>query len=112
MWEVKCLVGDKKLLEVMRLLKGMTLEPPVILPVDISKPNGMDKTRNPAPGQGSTDLLRKFLPGRGKVTSRELREHCMTNGYSKNGYSYALKRLLGEGSLKRTKEPRLYEVKI
>jgi len=108
MWEIKCIVGDKKALEVLEFLTGRTLEPPVINHIGPIVANGHGKPTNPA--AGSIEMLRKFVPGKKSVTARQLREHLEANGYSKNGYSYALKKLLDDGILKKTKEPRVYEV--
>lgn len=112
MFEIRCIVGDKKLHEVLRLLNAYTIEPPVvipagIIPVEKSNPN----PHNEKTEGGSVALLRKFNSGRKTVTAKEMREHCERNGYSKNGYSYALKVLLTEGALKAVKnEYATYEV--
>lgn len=113
MFEVKCIVADKKVVEVLRLLDGYSLEPPVVLPVRGSTdPQRLNGSVPANTNGGSIELIRRFIPGRKTVTSAQMREHCEENGYSKNGYSYALKMLLRQGALKKTKEPRVYEVKI
>lgn len=110
MWEIRCIVSDKKALDVMTLLDGNTLEPPVMVRV-----NGPVNGHGPAPARvkingGSVGLIRQYVQGKKTVNSKQMREHCEANGFSKNGYSYALKKLLNDGELKRTKEPRVYEV--
>lgn len=109
MWEIKCIVSDKKALDVMKFLDGLTLEPPVIQyihgPHNEVAPALNEKTRN------SIEQLRKFIHGRKTVTPSEMRIHLEQNGYSKNGYSYALKILQDRGLLKKSKgTPSRYEV--
>jgi hypothetical protein len=103
MFEIRCIVADKNVPVAIRLLDGFALEPPVAIPVR------EDSSPTPA-GGGSVDLMRQFVKHHKKVTAKQLREHCESQGYSKNGYSYALQRLLKEGRLKRAKEPHTYEV--
>lgn len=117
MFEIKCIVGDKKVTEVLKLLDGHTLEPPVVIPVhggDEGKPNGkshgMPKT--PAPGNSSVDIMRAHLKGLKIISPKEMREFLMSRGYTANGYSYARQVLMSEGVLKRTKDSRTYEVKL
>ncbi len=117
MWEIKCIVGDKKALEVVKLIQPHTLEPPVMIHISDGgiKANGHaepeKKSWTTAPG-GSVELMRRFVKGHKTLTARQMREHLEANGYSRNGYSYSLQKLLEEGSLKKTKEPRVYEVKL
>lgn len=108
MFEIRCIVGDKKVTEILHLLDGHTLEPPVCVPVKGMEANGHAKEPKSrphmtAPG-GSINLLRTFIKGRKKVTSLELRQHLEERGYSKNGYSYALRTLADEGLLKQIKK--------
>ena len=119
MFEIRCIVADKKVVDVLHLLDGHTLEPPVALPIRGAAPaskqlNGAshhDMPHSPPQGQGSTDLLRKYIAGRkGAISTKELRDYLMNKGYSPNGYSYALQQLLKDGSLKKTKEYAVYEV--
>jgi predicted HTH transcriptional regulator len=119
MFEIKCIIGDKKLVAVLTLLDGHTLEPPVVTPVNRAQtpklnghapwPTNGTKAWTTVPG-GSVNLMRSFVKGHKKLTARQMREHLEANGYSKNGYSYSLQALLKEGVLKKTKEPRVYEV--
>lgn len=106
MFEVKCLVSDKKLAEVLNSLGGLTLQPPVVEPVALS--NGASKS----PGMTAEVALVEYIKlNKPKVLStKEMKAHLLTKGYSNNGYSYALKIMLGKKILKKTKTPALYEV--
>ncbi len=117
MWEIRCIVGDKKALEVVKLIQEHTLEPPVVVHIaDGKKANGHAPEAPGSPKQwttvpgGSVNLMRSFIKGNKTLTAKQMREHLEANGYSKNGYSYSLQKLLEEGSLKRTKVRRVYEV--
>lgn len=111
MFEVKCIVGDKKLSEVMRALGGLTLEPPVVIAVDGAE---ILQTKKPRPNGDMTsfglvtDLIKRDKLK--KITAAQLKQYLVTNGYSSNGYSYALKLLLERKIVKKTKEPSVYEV--
>jgi len=116
MFEIKCIVADKKVVEVLHLLDGHTLEPPVALPIRGAAvanghhaPKTKAKSWTTAPG-GSVNILQSFVKGRKKVAVKEMRMHLVEQGYSPNGYSYALQSLTKDGFLKKTKEPGVYEV--
>jgi len=119
MFEVRCIVADKNVAAVIRLLDGYALEPPVAMPVPdtvAAKANGHAKEPTPVakswttvPG-GSIPLLRAFVRGRKTVPVKAMREHLEDKGYSSNGYSYAVQTLVKEGVLKKTKTFGLYEV--
>jgi predicted HTH transcriptional regulator len=116
MFEIKCIIGDKKLVEVLHLLDGHTLEPPVVLPVKgtvvtaiVRHGNGHASTV--APSANSIETLSSFVGPLKRVTAKELREHLESRGFSKNGYSYALKKLVENGALKKSRsEKNTYEV--
>lgn len=119
MFEIKCIVADKKVVEVIDLLDGHTLEPPVVLRVrGAMAANGHDTTSKKAdtksswmtaPG-GSINIMRAYVKNHETVTVKQLRSHLVGHGYSSNGYSYALQYLVKEGTLKKTKKPATYEV--
>lgn len=113
MFEIRCLVGDKRLVQVLGVLDGLTLEPPVVVPVKangtehpISHVNGGPKEIKPT----TTELLREFIQGRDTVTAKQMREHITSHGYTKNGYSFALQNLIKDKLVKRGKEYATYEV--
>ena len=106
MFEVKCLVSDKKLAEVLNSLGGLTLQPPVVEPVALT--NGASKPPGMTAEAALMDYLREKKPK--QLSTKEMKAHLLTKGYSNNGYSYALKVMLGKKILKKTKVPALYEV--
>lgn len=106
---IKCIVSDKKVVDVLRLLKDFCLDPPVVEP--------MDDAGAPSKGSGAPckKLIFDFVGEEAKrgtkiVTSAQLSKVCTENGGHANGYSYALKRLLETKKLKRGKQPHTYEV--
>lgn len=97
MFEIRCIVADKRLSEALRALKGLTLEPPVTLPVD----EETQEEAAPQPkktGQRASDgdafpHMKAFLekiPVGTIVMAREMRDHFVALGYPPGGYSYAL----------------------
>lgn len=124
MFEIRCIVGDKKLSDALRALKGHTIEHPVVLPVDaetapVAAPtNGSDpvpkkkyKRRKPLvqggkhrTGQGTIQIARDLLAKSGvdKISAREIKQAVMAVGYSHGAYSHAIKILLKEKVLKPT----------
>jgi hypothetical protein len=62
---------------------------------------------------GATGMLQAFIQKTKpkQLSSSQLKKFLRDHGYSDNGYSYALKRFLEKGVLKKTKTPYLYEVK-
>lgn len=102
MFEIRAIVADKKLHEVLRLLKPLTLEPPVSLPIE----NQVEKK----PTGNSTELLAAFIKGKKTVSTREMRRHLEDQGWGKNSYSYGLQILIKRGDLRKTKTPTIYEV--
>ena len=113
MFEIRCIVGDKKLAEALRALGGLTLEPPVTLAVGEIQPLAEKKLKiRPVPGKTAfqivTELIKKDRLK--KITATQLRQYLVKHGYSSNGYSYALKLLLDKKVVRKTSEPSTYEV--
>lgn len=107
MFEIHMIVADKHVHEVLRLVHRYALEPPV------STPKGAQDELHVNPPKGnSIKLLRDYLTNSHskQVTVAAMKEFLMQNGYSKNGYTYALQSLLDEGVLKKTKTVGLYDV--
>lgn len=124
MFEIRCIVGDKKLSDALRALKGHTIEHPVVLPVDSLSPAaaGANGNTEPAPkkkykrrkpliaggshraGQGTIQIARDLLTKSGvdKISAREIKQAVMAAGYSHGAYSHAIKILLKEKVLKPT----------
>jgi len=109
MFEIRCIVGDKKLAEALRALNGLTLEPPVTLAVGGTELLPANKMNG---GKGAIQIATELIKHDKlkQVTASQLRQCLVTNGYSKNGYSYALKMLLEKKVLRKTTKPSTYEV--
>lgn len=131
MFEVRCIVGDKKLSDVLRALKGHTLEHPVVIPVDdkvmsASQLDAADAQPNPKrgpykkskvrkspvqrggyhlKGEGATRIARDLIERTGvtHITAREIKRATMVAGYSPNAYSHALKILVADKTLRPVK---------
>ncbi len=105
MFEVRCIVADKHLSKVLRLLSGITLEPPVTLAVDdTEQPGAPRKSGKKSPKGEAFPVMQKFLSNKAKgdlVSAKEMRDHFVSLGYPQGGYSYALTRALMEKLLKR-----------
>lgn len=109
---IKCIVHDKRVVEVLRALKPYTIDPPVVEPMDDGQPGLATKI---APPGAVTKIIFDFVEkaakaGKKTITSRELKEACLAAGLKNNSYSYGLKLLLENKKLKRTKLPSTYEV--
>lgn len=104
---IKCIVADKKAVDLLRLIKEYCLEPPVVEPLDSGnevKPKG-NLT------QAVNELVENTAKQGGKVIQiATLREMARTMTGNPNSYSYALKMLLKAKRLKRGKLPKTYEV--
>lgn len=132
MFEIRCIVGDKKLREVLVFLNSNnTLEPPVVIPVGginaaevvkkvtVQQPKIYKKRRKPIhrggkhlKGKGSTQVVRDFIERTGvhHITARDMKTATVSAGYSPNAYSHAVKLLLKDGSIKPTKEVGVYQI--
>lgn len=113
MYEIRCIVADKRLHEVLKLLYPLALEPPVAIPVDLgeeeqSVANGHRKV-------GSSELVKEFLDkviksGAKTITARQLRDAMVAGGFPERAYGYQLKLLVEDRRLKKTREAGIYEV--
>lgn len=111
MFEIRCIVGDKKLSDALKALGGLTLEPPVVVAV-MSNGSGHRTDLQKIPGESSATILLKHIADKKlkTITVQQMRSHLESLGYTKNGYSYAMQRLVAEGKLKKTKTYSLYAV--
>lgn len=106
---IKCIVADKKAVDVLRLIKDFCLDPPVVEPMD-------DSTNSPAlKTSGVTKAIMDLIDNAKKtgnkvVRTSQFRETCRAHNASPTGYSYALKQLLKNKKLKRGRMPNTYEV--
>lgn len=113
---IKCIVPDKRAIEVLRLLKPYALDPPVVEPMDEGLVHNQPAVRQRlANGMTITEMVFDYIKDQikagGKVfTASELRGFCAANGAQYNSYSYPLKRAIEEGLLKKSKMPATYEV--
>ena len=106
---IKCIVADKKVVEVLRLLKGVALEPPVAEPLD-----DLPTTNKPSKGSLSK-LIFNLIATKAKskdkiITAAQLTAMCRDNGCHPTAYSYALKKMISEKIVRRGKLPFTYEV--
>lgn len=109
---IKCIVPDKKALDVVRLLKSIALEPPVIDPLDDIPTAHDSAVKSRTPGFSARKCVEDYVASaQGKVSATDLRLHVIKNGFRDRSYSYPLKMLIDKGVLKKTKEPFVYEVK-
>ena len=109
---IKCIVHDKKVVDVLRVLKPFAIEPPVADPIDEGPVNSAKRL---TPGSSIHKLVSDYIAksarsGKKTVTGRELKEELMAHGAKDNSYSYGLKLALEQKKLKRTKHPSTYEI--
>lgn len=105
---IKCIVSDKKAVDVLRLIKEFCLEPAVVEPLD-----GLNGSAAPS-GKTITQAIYDFVDdslkrGEKFITVAQLRDISSTHG-SAHAYSYPLKKLLRLKRLKHGKLPSTYEV--
>lgn len=113
MFQIKCIVADKRLPEVLRVLEPFVLDPPAITPLDdvalgLGKVKGTSHT-------GVGEIVNQFITdrvmaGAKTITATELRDHVVSKGYSERSYSYSLSQAVLAKRLKRTKLTGTYEV--
>ena len=111
MFQIKCPVDDKKLAMALKALDGLVFHPEVIPVRNAAVENGdVVSTR---PEGSASDLLQIYLnerPSMKQVRACDLSSHLMENGFAKGGYSYATKKLVESGSLKKTKVSGVYDI--
>lgn len=87
MFELRCIVPDKKLGEALRALEPYALEPPVVKPGSEPTKNGNGHV--PKYGTGGK-IVEHFIAQGKPFTAKELRETCKASGLSGYAYSYKL----------------------
>jgi hypothetical protein len=116
MFEIRCIVHDKKLVEVIDALDGITLEPPVIKRVadtaNPAQPKQLAKIR--MENGGSVKALSEWLSETKPkwLRAREIKETLVAKGFSPKSYSHALTVLRKQGVLKKGQEKYTYEVNL
>lgn len=125
MFEVRCLVADKRLADVLRALRKLTLEPPVTIAVDdadvssdLTKVTVNPKHIRLATGDGFKSarkiveeyVLHEIKNGARIITAKQLGQHMFEHNFSSHSYSYPLSLLVKQKVLKTTKELGTYEV--
>lgn len=137
MFEVRCIVGDKKLSDTLRALRGHTIEPPVVIPVeediadDSAKVDGLLKAAATKPqpkfkkrrkpiqmggkhlkGRGATVIVRDLITSTGatQISSKEMKRATMAQGYSPGAYSHAIKLLVADKTIRALNSFGDYEV--
>ena len=112
MFEIRCIVGGKKgnLEQVLMALHGLTLEPPVVIPV-VPNVDGV-ALRSPKPQGNARDHILEYLKKhRSKqVSVKVLADHLVSFGFHRNGYSYGVQQLAKDGILKKTSTVGVYNV--
>lgn len=125
MFEVRCVVGDKKLRDVLLLLQGNTLEPPVVIPTGNAEPAATPVvTKAPVPqraaatkkkrkppihqggshlkGKGATQVVRELIERTNaiRISAREMKHTTVAQGYSDGAYSHAIKLLVADKTIR------------
>lgn len=124
MFEVRCIVGDKKLSDVLRALKGHTIEHPVVIPVSeaggesnsgtfdytvpAQAPKKPKKAKTPRRGgyhmkdKGAKQVVLDLISRSGaiRISAREMKRATVAAGYSTGAYSHALKLLVADRTLR------------
>lgn len=108
---IKCIVADKKVVDVLRMLKDFCLDPPVVEPMDDISASLPKKK----PGFSVTNKIYAMVNdaikrGDNVITSKQFAEIAKNSGGHPTGYSYAIKKLMDNKRLKRGKAPNTYEV--
>lgn len=116
MREIRCVVADKKLVETLDALDGLTLEPPVV----IRAAEGLSgehhhvvvrqEGRLVAAPHVDLFVANAKKAGAKTINARQLSQHMKMGGFSAHAYSYHLHKLIADKVLKRTKQQGIYEV--
>lgn len=115
MREIRCVVADKKLVETLDALDGLTLEPPVV----IRAAEGLSgehhhvvhhEGRPMAAPHVDLFIANAKKAGAKTINARQLSQHMKMGGFSAHAYSYHLHKLIADKALKRTKQQGIYEV--
>lgn len=119
MFEVRCIVKDNRLSDVLRALRAVTVEPPVVLPVDepeveevqperkTKKPRGFKRGRKPS--VQAYDVLTDWLRTAPDVfPAHAMRKALEDKGIAGGSYWYPLGRLIQEGKVLKTEETGQY----
>lgn len=119
MFEIRCIVGDKKLRDVLLSLRNLTIGAPSVTPVEAlgpqedtapvasAKPNKKTAKRRTGggfrvKGTGVIQILRPLIEKSGveHISAREMKVAAEAAGYRPGAYSHGVKILLEEGSIK------------
>lgn len=130
MFEVRCIVGDKKLRDVLVFLRGNTLEPPVVIPTGETDEGTGIVTPEPKPrqakvkkrvpravgrqggfhrkGLGAVKVIRDLIDNSGavRISAREMKQVTVAAGYSPGAYSHALKILVADNTVRPSPDTR------
>ena len=111
MFQIKCLVDDKKLAMALKALDGLVFHPEVIPVRNAAVEDG--EVVSTRPEGSASDLLQIYLnerPAMKQVRACDLSGHLVQNGFAKGGYSYATKKLVEAGTLKKSKVAGVYDI--
>lgn len=109
MFEIRCIVDDKKLPALLRVLENFVAEPPIVRPALTDMLNGdlekhLKKTGAKEGGVKALDIITQYVVENKlkTVTASEMRKRLVERGYSVSGYSYVLQLMLKSGLLEKT----------
>lgn len=128
MFEIRCIVKDKHLHQVLRALKDLTLEPPVVIPVDGDIPGDIVGTtgerperpkkrgkarRKSANNEGIVEVFEKHFeanPNLEVISRKEMIKIGVAKGYSPGAQSYAYTVLSKRGRIQPSAENGVYKI--
>lgn len=125
MFEIRCIIGDKRVAEVLHALAGLTLEPPVVIPLPKNAelnhaqtqlnghhPPKLKLTSQKGQRGDTVVIIRKLIADESlkTVSAMQMRRKLTEHKYSKNAYSYVLGKMIADGELKKTKTTGVYDV--
>lgn len=118
MYEIRCIVSDKKLADFLRAVRLLTMEKPGIEPMDDdpiygsprfednakpvkNKKKGTPRKnkRHSPPGKGALSVVEDLIQGRTTITVKEASAAVQQHGYSSTSYTHPIKLLLARGVL-------------
>ena len=119
MYEIRCIVGDKKLREVLLALRNQTLMAPTVTPVGEDTPFYTEASKASRPekktkmkttiknrggfrkkGEGVIQVIRPLIEHVEHISAREMKAAANAAGYRPGAYSHAVKILMDEGAIK------------
>lgn len=116
MFEVRCIVADKRLADVMRALRNLTLESPVVIAVDEIASGQLEslpgERRKRQKGSAVAAIKQYIVDNNVKsLRASEIKDLVEACGFSPRSYSYAITQLINQKVLRKSnREKSTYEV--